>query len=283
MVLAVTFPTAYPARHSQGGTAEKMIEGNACPALSAVLGALLLCTAGVSAGQTADHSYSSESVATGYRIYAENCALCHGLEGNWIEAVDLSRNQFRTVVTDHDLKGVIETGAADGRMPSFDFSDDEIDGIIAYIRVGFDPEGAQVKIGDAAEGEVLFRGKAACSTCHRVNGQGPRTAPDLSDIGALRTPGALKRSLVDPTSALLPINRPVTLVTRDGEIITGRRLNEDTYTVQLIDSKERLLSLSKSDLAQYEVSTEPTHRPTSLSNEEVADLIAYMLSLRGEN
>jgi len=260
-----------------------MTERNVRPALCGALGALLLCAAGPSAGQTGDHTYSSESVATGYRIYAENCALCHGLEGNWIEAIDLSRNQFRTVVTDHDLKGVIQTGAADGRMPSFDFSDEEIDGIIAYIRIGFDPEGAMVEIGDAADGEALFHGKAACSTCHRVNGEGPRTAPDLSDIGALRTPGALKRSLVDPVSALLPINRPVTLVTRDGEVITGRRLNEDTYTVQLIDAKERLLSLSKADLTQYEVSTEPTHKPTTLSNEEVADLIAYMLSLRGVN
>ena len=60
-------------------------------------------------------------------------------------------------------------------------------------------------------------------------------APDLSDIGAIRTLAALQRTLLDPTESLLPINRPVRIVTKDGRTIRGRRLNEDTYTVQLID------------------------------------------------
>jgi cytochrome c1 len=72
-------------------------------------------------------------------------------------------------------------------------------------------------------------------------------------------------------------------VTQDDETISGRRLNEDTYTVQLIDSRERLLSLEKADLKLYEVSKTPTHQPTSLSSEEVADLVAYLMSLRGES
>jgi len=104
----------------------------------------------------------------------------------------------------------------------------------------------------------------------------------LSDIGLMRTPAALQRSLVEPSAALLPINRPVTLITKDKETIVGRRLNEDTYTVQLIDSAERLRSLNKDELIHYEVSELPIHRPTDLSGEEVADLVAYLLSLRGE-
>ncbi len=70
-------------------------------------------------------------------------------------------------------------------------------------------------------------------------------------------------------------------VTHDGETIRGRRLNEDTYTVQLIDSEEQLRSLVKADLARYEVSTSATMRPTTLSADEVADVIGYLLSLRG--
>ena len=112
----------------------------------------------------------------------------------------------------------------------------------------FDPSGTPVKVGTPERGKALFAGKGACATCHRVNGSGPRTAPDLSDIGALRTAGALQRSLVDPTSAMIPINRPVRIVTKDGRTIRGRRLNEDTYTVQLIDDKEQLVSLIKADL-----------------------------------
>jgi hypothetical protein len=97
----------------------------------------------------------------------------------------------------------------------------------------------------------------------------------------VRTPAALQRAILDPITALLPINRPVRAVTRGGETIQGRRLNEDTYTVQLIDSEGRLRSLVKADLAEYEVSNTPTMEPTTLSSDQVADLIGYLLSLRG--
>jgi hypothetical protein len=73
----------------------------------------------------------------------------------------------------------------------------------------------------------------------------------------------------------------VRAVTRAGETIRGRRLNEDTYTVQLIDSNDRLRSLVKADLVEYQVSRTPTMEPTTLSGEEVADVIGYLLSLRG--
>jgi len=78
-----------------------------------------------------------------------------------------------------------------------------------------------------------------------------------------------------------PINRPVRIVTDDGETITGRRLNEDTYTVQLIDSREQLRSLVKADLISYEVSQTSTMAPSTLSSDEIADLVSYLLTLRG--
>jgi len=127
----------------------------------------------------------------------------------------------------------------------------------------------------------LFEGKGECVNCHRVNGIGPRTAPDLSEIGAIRSPASLQRNLLDPGAAILPINRPVRIVTRNEETIIGRRLNEDTYTVQLIDSQERLRSLKKSDLVNYEISMQPSKTPTTLNSDEVADVVGYLLTLRG--
>jgi putative heme-binding domain-containing protein len=195
--------------------------------------------------------------------------------------VNLRLGRFRSSVSDDDLRDVITTGPSNARMPAFDLRADEIDGIVAYIRAGFDPSGVAVKVGDVARGQTLFEGKGDCSTCHRVNGRGPRFAPDLSDIGSVRTPAALQRSLLDPITALLPINRPVRVVTRDGETILGRRLNEDTYSVQLMDSMGRLRSLVKADLAEYEVSDTPMMEPTTLSSDQVADIVGYLLSLRG--
>src|SRR5678816_3479183 len=104
----------------------------------------------------------------------------------------------------------------------------------------------RVKTGDAMRGRAVVEGKGDCTRCHRVGGQGSRIAPDLSDIGVARSAGSLLRSLTDPTSQMMPINRPVRIVTRDGRVINGRRLNEDTYTVQVTDQDGRLLSLNLS-------------------------------------
>jgi putative heme-binding domain-containing protein len=247
----------------------------------AAFGTLLARPERGAAQEFADHRYTSEAIEAGSRVYVADCALCHGTGGDDVDGVDIRRGVFRTVSSDEDLRRVVTTGVDNGRMPSFDLQPFELDGVVAYIRAGFDPDGVAVKVGDAALGRAIFRGAGDCASCHRVNGQGPRTAPDLSEIGAIRNPAALQRTLLDPSAALLPINRPIRAVTRSGETIRGRRLNEDTYSVQLIDSEERLRSLVKADLVEYEVSETPIMEPTTLSADQVADVIGYLLSLRG--
>lgn len=233
------------------------------------------------AQEDSDHQYTSEAIEAGLQVYTRECALCHGPQGDLIDGINLSINQFRTVQSDMDIRQLVTDGTADGRMPGFNLRADEMSGVIAYIRAGFDTEGVAVVIGDPVRGKALFEGKGQCADCHRVAGVGPRTAPDLSNIGATRTPAVLQRNLLDPAAALMPINRPVRLVTRNEETIVGRRLNEDTYTVQLIDSEERLRSIRKSDLISYEISDRPSKQPTTLSSEEVADVVGYLLTLRG--
>jgi putative heme-binding domain-containing protein len=108
-------------------------------------------------------------------------------------------------------------------------------------------------------------------------------APDLSNIGTLRTAAVLQTSVLDPSSGMMPINRPVRAVTKDGKTVNGRRLNEDTYTVQLMDDQGRLVSLAKSDLREFTILTTspmPAYKG-KLTSGEVADLIAYLLSLKG--
>jgi putative heme-binding domain-containing protein len=112
---------------------------------------------------------------------------------------------------------------------------------------------------------------------------GPRLAPDLSDIGAARTPAALQRTLLDPSAAMMPINRPVRLVLKDGRTVTGRRFNEDTFTVQLIDDRERLVSLEKKDIKSMTVektSPMPSY-DGKLTGDELSDVIAYLITLKG--
>ena len=129
----------------------------------------------------------------------------------------------------------------------------------------------------------LERGKGDCASCHRVGPEGSRVAPNLSDIGAIRSAGSLAESLVDPTAAMLPLNRTVRAVTQDGTLHIGRRLNEDTYTVQIINEDERLLSLVKDDLREYTILT-TSAMPSfaeSLTEQERADVLAFLLTLKG--
>jgi hypothetical protein len=99
----------------------------------------------------------------------------------------------------------------------------------------------------------------------------------------IRSANSLQKSLLDPTANMLPINRPVRAVTRDGTVIDGRRLNEDTYSVQLIDAGEHLVSLTKADLKEYVVSKTSTMSSyrDKFNAQELADVVAYLLTLNG--
>lgn len=245
---------------------------------------IVLSAAGSARAQSAgDHTYSAQDIQAGSRLYSGQCAPCHGATGDTVSGINLRRGQFRRPLSDDDLRSTITTGISSAGMPPFQLQASELDGLIAFIRAGFDLGGLAVKVGDAAKGKPVFEGKGQCGTCHRVAGKGPRSAPDLTDIGNLRSPSQLHRSITAPTSQMMPINRPVTVVTRDGKTIRGRRLNEDTYTVQLIDEHEQLVSLVKMDIENMQLGkVSPMPAATNLSGEEISDLIAYLLSLRGQ-
>lgn len=231
-----------------------------------------------------DHTYSSEDIQAGASVYAARCAGCHGPNGDTIAGVDFRRGLFRRAVTDDDLVKVITTGVAGSGMPSFAFQSADMTRLIAYLRAGFDRAGPPVRFGDRARGQTLVEGKGRCLTCHRLNGRGARTAPDLSDVGAARSASAIQRSLLDPTGGMLPINRPVRIVTRDGRTIRGRRVNEDTFTVQIVDDEQaRLVSLMKSEVREFELGTTSPMPPAtdSLTRDEVADVVTYLASLKG--
>jgi cytochrome c oxidase cbb3-type subunit 3 len=227
--------------------------------------------------------YAPADIAYGSRLYDAQCTTCHGANGDGVGGVDLKSGRFRNAASDQDLTRVITTGIPGTGMLAFKLDPSEIAGIIAYLRNMNSFDRGSVKAGDAGRGRAVVDGKGGCARCHRVGAQGSRVAPDLSDIGAVRSPGSLLRSLTDPTSQMMPINRPVRIVTRDGTVVNGRRLNEDTYTVQLLDDQERLVSLVKSDLREYTILTAspmPSYRNT-LTADELADVVAYLLTLKG--
>ena len=234
-----------------------------------------------------DHSgqYPAADIAAGSRIYFATCAQCHGATGTGVGGIDLRRGRLPRASTDDALAALVASGIPGTGMPPFRFTPDEMRGLVAFVRAGLgaDPNAPPVKLGNAERGRAIFEGEGRCLECHRAGTAGSRSGPDLSDVGAARTPAAILRSLVDPTGGMRPVNRPVRAVTRDGAVITGRRLNEDTYTVQVVTSEGRLVSLVKGDLREWSVSLAspmPSYKDT-LSAGDLADLLAYLVSLTG--
>jgi putative heme-binding domain-containing protein len=247
----------------------------------AIVSALLCAPAAWAQAPLHDAQYAEADIAYGATVYTARCVTCHGAQGDAVGGVNLRSGQFRNAVVDRDLERFIRAGSPAG-MPAFALDNAEMAGIIAYLR-NMNAVDASVATGDVARGRAVYDGKGGCASCHRIGPTGSHVAPNLSDVGAIRSPASLERSLLDPTSQMMPINRPVRVVTKDGTVINGRRLNEDTYGLQLMDDRERLHSLVKADLREYTIgktSSMPSFKAT-LSKAEIADVVAYLLSLKG--
>lgn len=217
----------------------------------------------------------------GEQLYMENCADCHGPEGDAVAGVDLGHGRFRRATTDPELVGIVLRGIPNTAMPPSNFTEAQANAIVAFLRAK--AMRAASSAGNAANGQAIFTGKGNCTSCHRVDGGGSRLGPDLSEIGRIRHSTDLERAILEPDAMIVPSNRFIRLVTKDGTTITGRLLNQDTFVVQLIDSKEQLRSIQRSDLKELtfvDKSPMPSYRG-KLSTQEVADLVSYLVSLRG--
>ena len=193
-------------------------------------------------------------------------------------------------------------------MQGFNFSGLQAGMIVAYLKsfatnTPASAPGDPTVLGNAAHGKEIFEGKGNCLSCHRVGQTGSRVGPDLSSSGLPRPSGGrlvglltppppptsaaiaaqLERDLLDPDAEVSPANRTFRAVLKDGSVVTGRVLNMDQFTVQMFDSKERLMTLQKSDLREFGMlkSPMPSYRD-KLTPQELSDLVAYLLSLKGE-
>lgn len=222
-------------------------------------------------------------VDAGHQLYRAHCYVCHGQDGESISGVNLRSGQFRRASSDDDLSRLIISGIPGTGMPPTNLPESQRRMLVAYIRSMHQSAESAKGTGDAARGLAIFEGKGGCLACHRIGAAGSRLGPDLTEIGSLKTAAYLEQVLLNPNQSIAPQNRFVRIVTKQGVVINGRRLNEDTHSIQLIDEKERLVSIPKSDLREYELlktSPMPSYKD-KLSSPEIADLVSYLLSLKG--
>jgi putative heme-binding domain-containing protein len=235
----------------------------------------------------AQHSYTAADIEDGGRLYRVHCVNCHGPDGNALPNADLSKGKFRRAPngTESELITIMEKGIPGTAMPPNEsINDFQAATVVAYLHSFADnPSHRSGLAGDSARGKELFDHKGGCLACHRVNGEGSRLGPNLTLIGANRRSVELEHSLIDPNVQAAPQNRSVRVVTKDGTTVTGRLLNIDTFTIQLLDSSENLRSFSRADLRESAVldkSSMPSYKD-KLSPQELADIVSYLASLKG--
>jgi putative heme-binding domain-containing protein len=233
---------------------------------------------------SAQHA-TEDDISDGARAFADNCANCHGPDGNLIPGIDFGRGLLRRNYSDAELVGIILNGIPNTPMPaSARMVEAQAQRIVAYLRALPERNADRRIVGDGARGRTLFFGSGDCDSCHAVNGRGARQGPDLSRIGRERRAIEIEESILDPAAVVQPEARSYRVVLANGDVVTGRLLNHDTFSVQLMDSNGRLRSFMKADLREHEfVGTPMPSYAGTLNAQEIADLVTYLVSLQGQD
>jgi cytochrome c oxidase cbb3-type subunit III len=271
------------------------------PSTRRFVSTLFMLMAGLALGQ--DHNPyagNAKMAKLGEFQFRINCAFCHGLGARGGgRGPDLTRAYKRHGNSDADLFNTINNGVPGTAMPpngttgqGVGMTGEEIWQVITYLR------SVEVKVpakplGDAVHGKKLFYGDANCSGCHMVQGQGGRLGPNLTAVGGIRTPEyiidsvrnpsrRLAQGLLEATKEFPQEYETVTVVTADGKEIKGVALNEDSFSVQLMDASETIYTLEKEKLRSFSrsrTSMMPAYDPNLLNDKDLEDIVAFLVSV----
>lgn len=221
------------------------------------------------------------SLRDGKRLYDFHCAFCHGkgddgFGGNLVSA------KLPHAPSDTALVAIIRGGIGGTDMPAaLGMTDAEMWKVAAHVRALGRSAPTRVP-GDRAKGMAAFQKQ--CRGCHMIDGVGGRMGPDLSAIGAMRSPSNLRASITDPSASISPSWIFTSAETKAGQKINGVRVNEDTFSILIRDGRGVVHSLAKSDLKSVEKKLTVSGMPAfkSMSASDLDDLVAYLFSLRGD-
>jgi cytochrome c oxidase cbb3-type subunit 3 len=221
----------------------------------------------------------------GERIFGAQCSFCHGPNGaGGGVGPALAVSRLPHAPNDQALFEVIREGIPNTQMPANVLTNAQTWQVVAYLRtLGRAKEPKST--GDPRQGEEVYLGnKAACTRCHTIHGQGGAIGPDLAGIGAREKTSFIRTSILDPEASVPPDFLQLRVVTKDGQRLTGVRVNEDTFSIQIRDLSNQLHSFWKTELT--ELVKEPNKSPMPsyrnvLSSQEIENVVAYLESLKG--
>ncbi len=222
---------------------------------------------------------------TGEALLQSTCSDCHTLDV--ITRQKKTRAEWTAVVADMVSRG------AQG-------SPDDLNEVVEYLSVNFGPaataaantapakpahaESAKAVLSaeQTEKAQNLVRGNG-CLSCHRLGDSGSYAGPDLNDIGSHRTVEQLRAALVSPDATAPSRSRAVRIVTREGKTIEGKLLNQDLYSLQLLDFSGQLEAFPKSQIREL-TDIRPDPMPSyagKITDADLSDLVDYLATLKG--
>jgi len=225
----------------------------------------------------------ASSKEAGRAIFASSCAGCHGLDGRGSDrAPDIATRKDVQRRTDVELFHIIDAGVPGTGMPPFhSLGKANIDVAVTYLRVLQGKDSNLAASGDAMKGKALFFGKAGCSKCHVVHGDGGFIASDLSEYASIRSVSQIRQAIENPNAIKNRSNQIVVVTTRDGQKLSGIARNEDNFSLQLQTMDGSFYSFVKSDVQGVERSSQtlmPSNYGSTLTSAELDDIVAYIVT-----
>ena len=225
---------------------------------------------------------NADAIRAGMGLFRGRCADCHGMDAHGVRAPDITQ-VWASGRTDDGLFKIVKGGIPGTEMPANPrIFDHEAWQILAYLRTLAAPAPTDPPRGNAENGQKIFR--TMCASCHRVSGTGGRLGPDLSRVGSARSRDVIVRRIRGSVEGFGAGYAPVTLTPQTGPPITGVKKNEDLFSVQIMDTGERLQGYEKDKMKTVENGTRspmPSFGSNRLSDADLDDLVRYLQTLRG--
>ena len=243
--------------------------------------AVSLVAPGLSAaqGDANPHEGSAAAIRAGRALFANRCAECHGADATGISGPDLTA-LWADGPAESRVFRTIRDGVAGSIMPPSTAPDDEIWAIVSYLKSLGTVSPLEFARGDAGRGETLFG--EHCARCHRAGGRGGRLGPALSRITRTRSRASLVQAIRQPDAAVAAGYRVVTVVPRTGEPVRGLLKGEDAFSVQILDTTERLRGFRRQDLREVRDepgSLMPAFTPAGLDESALDDVLRFLASV----
>ena len=229
---------------------------------------------------------NADAITAGMGAFRVRCADCHGMDARGIRGPDITQ-VWAKGRTDAALFRTIRTGVPNTEMPAHPAprtSDTDIWRILAYLKTIAPATAEGPSPGNAGAGENLFA--TNCLACHRIGDRGGHLGPDLSRIGAARARAAMARQIRGNMADVRTGYQPVTLTTPGGQEIRGVKKNEDLFSVQIMDTRERIQGYLREDMkavSDEKKSVMPVFGADKLTDAQLDDLLAYLESLKGND